>query len=129
MNQCMGIDIYARWRGMTSAQAAAQITGFSIKAGNVGYLREAYHGEPYATRILVPEAFEADGHGAAIPAARMWARFPETLEAAEKRERTIYGTTDAEEIAEVLQSFREFIELCERKERETGEPCRIIASY
>jgi hypothetical protein len=51
------------------------------------------------------------------------------LEAAKKRERTIYGATEAEEIAEVLQSFREFIELCERKERETGGPCRIIASY
>jgi hypothetical protein len=48
-----------------------------------------------------------------------------TFEAAEKRERTIYGTTDAEEIAAVLESHREFIELCERKERETGEPCRI----
>ncbi len=51
----MGIDIYARWRGMTSAQADAQITCFSVKAGQVGYLREAYHGEPYATRVLVPE--------------------------------------------------------------------------
>jgi hypothetical protein len=59
----------------------------------------------------------------------MWARLPETLEAAEKRERTLYGTTDAEEIAQVLDSYREFIELCERKEREIGEPCRIIASY
>jgi hypothetical protein len=66
----MGIGIFARWRGMTSAQADAQIAGFSIKAGNVGYLREAYHGEPYATRLLVLEAFEADGQGAAIPAAR-----------------------------------------------------------
>jgi hypothetical protein len=51
------------------------------------------------------------------------------VDAAERRERTLYGTTDAEEIAAVLDSFREFIELCERKERETGEPCRIIASY
>jgi hypothetical protein len=114
---------------MSPAQADAQITGFSVTAGKVGYLRQAYHVEPYATRILVPEAFETDGHGAAIPAARMWARLPETLEAAEKRERTLYGTTDAEEIAQVLDSYREFIELCERKERETGEPCRIIASY
>jgi hypothetical protein len=66
---------------------------------------------------------------AAIPATRMWARLPETLEAAEKRKRTLYGTNDAEEIAQVLDSHREFIELCERKEREIGAPCRIIASY
>jgi hypothetical protein len=26
--------------------------------GHVVYLREAYHGEPYATRVLVHEAFE-----------------------------------------------------------------------
>ena len=46
-----------------------------------------------------------------------------------KRERTLYGTTDAEEIEQVLDGYRDFIELCERKERETDEPCRIIASY
>jgi hypothetical protein len=27
------------------------------------------------------------------------------------------------------QSFVDFVELCERKERETGSPCRILASY
>ncbi len=26
-------------------------------------------------------------------------------------------------------SFVDFVELCERKEKETGEPCLIIASY
>ncbi len=54
----MGIDIYAEWRGMTQEESNAQITGFDAAAGHVGYLREAYHGEPYATRVLVPEAFE-----------------------------------------------------------------------
>jgi hypothetical protein len=29
----------------------------------------------------------------------------------------------------VLGSYREFIEVCEREGRETGKPCRIIASY
>jgi len=27
-----------------------------------------------------------------------------------------------------LKSFSDFVELCERKERETGEPCSIVAS-
>ena len=46
----MGIDIYARWNGQSSAEQQAQYTGFSIEHGHVGYLREAYHGAPYATR-------------------------------------------------------------------------------
>jgi len=54
----MGIDIYAEWRNMTPEESNAQITGFDATAGRVGYLREAYHGEPYATQVLVPEAFE-----------------------------------------------------------------------
>ena len=42
----MGIDIYARWRGQTEEEQHAQITSFSVVHGHVGYLREAYHGEP-----------------------------------------------------------------------------------
>jgi hypothetical protein len=33
------------------------------------------------------------------------------------------------QIKRVLDSFRNFVKLCERKEAETGEPCRITASY
>jgi hypothetical protein len=50
----------------------------------------------------------------------------------EKREHTIYGTTDAEDIAEALDSYREFIELCERKVRETGEVpdnCQLLTAH
>ncbi len=128
----MGIDIYARWPGQTEAESEAQITGFSIAHGHVGYLREAYHGEPYATHVLVPEAFDRKRHpdGARIPAAELRARLPETLRAAEEREEKIYqhGRFHAE-TRQVRQSLRRFVELCERKERETGEPCTIIASY
>ena len=73
----MGIDIYAEWRGMTQEESNAQITGFDAAAGHVGYLREAYHGEPYATRVLVPEAFEKGE--AAIPAALLRERLPAAL--------------------------------------------------
>ena len=122
----MGIDIYARWDGMTEAEEAAQITGFSVEHGHVGYLREAYHGEPYATRCLVEEAFIAGN--AHIGADLLEARLPETLALAERREREIYHSPD-EEIDRVLQSYRDFVALCVRKERETGLPCLIIASY
>jgi hypothetical protein len=39
-----------------------------------GYRREAYHGEPYATKVLVPEAFKT--RPAAISAAKLEARLP-----------------------------------------------------
>jgi hypothetical protein len=123
----MGIDIYAEWDGMTEAEHDAQITGFSVEHGHVGYLREAYHGEPYATKVLVPEAFE-EGR-ATIYAATLADRLPAVLVVAEARERTIYEATDPVEIERVLKSYRDFVALCERKEAETGEPCLIIASY
>jgi len=123
----MGIDIYAEWDGMTKEERTAQMTGFSVEHGHVGYLREAYHGEPYATTILVSEAFELGR--AVISAAMLRARLPEVLEAAEQRERDLYGVTEVEEIETVLKSYRDFVELCERKEQETGVPCLIIASY
>jgi hypothetical protein len=123
----MGIDIYAEWDGMSDAEKKAQVTGFSVEHGHLGYLREAYHGEPYATRVLVPESFETGR--AEIPAATLWERLPETLKIAEQRERELYGETDINEIGRVLKSYVDFVELCARKEDETGKPCRIIASY
>ena len=123
----MGIDIYARWHGQTEAEEEAQNTGFSAVHGHVGYLREAYHGEPYATRYLVAEAFE-NGR-AEIPAAVLRERLPKTLALVEERERTIYDNDDEQYIAEVTQSFTDFVRLCERKEQETGEPVTIIASF
>jgi hypothetical protein len=123
----MGIDIYMKWEGQTDAEEARQITGFSVTAGRFGYLREAYHGGPYATRALVPEAFE--GGGAPIPAAFMRERLPETLALAKEREQKIYKTTDPKEIALTLKSFVDFVRLAERMEKKTGHPVTIIASY
>ena len=77
--------------------------------------------------MLVPEAFEAGE--APIPASLLRRRLPAALVAAEQREKTVYGETDPLKIRRVLDSFRNFVELCERKEAETGQPCRIIASY
>ena len=123
----MGIDIYAHWDGMTEAQESAQITGFSVEHGHVGYLREAYHGEPYATKGLFPEAFL---YGRApITAATLLKRLPEALHVAETREREVYGVTDAEDIERVLKSYRDFVTLCAQKEFETGHSCLIIASW
>ncbi len=126
----MGIDIYARWTGQSDTEQAAQSTGFSIAHGHIGYLREAYHGGPYATQTLLPEAFNAPNCEAAIPAATLRTRLPETLRIARERQRRVYHCGPRHEDTRlVCKSFTEFVRLCEAKERETGEPCRISASY
>ena len=66
---------------MTAEEERAQIDCFSVVHGHVGYLREAYHGEPYATRVLVPEAFETGE--ASIRASLLRERLPAALSAAE----------------------------------------------
>lgn len=125
----MGIDIYARWKRQTEKEKKAQLTGFSVVHGYVGYLREAYHGEPYATKYLVREAFESGNGEAQIPATVLRERLPHTLDLVRERELRVYHETDEEQINNVVKSFTDFVELCEEKERETGKPVTIIASY
>ena len=127
----MGIDIYAHWRGQTEAEREAQATGFSVIHGHVGYLREAYHGEPYATRALVPEAFaEKFQDGAATPAAVLRQRLPKVLALARARQLLIYKEgPKSDDTRDVVKSFRDFVDLCEAKERATGTPCIIRASW
>ena len=125
----MGIDIYARWNGQSAQEIDAQCTGFSVVHGHVGYLREAYHGEPYATHYLVREAFEAPEHTSAIAAAVLRERLPHTLALVEQRQREVYREADPMETQRVKQSFVDFVELCERQERKTGKPVTIIAGY
>lgn len=123
----MGIAIYARWKGQSDAERMTQATYlFTTTDGGKGYLQESYHGEPYATRHLCPEAFEDDG--AHIPSAVLKERLPRALALTEERERALYQTGDRE-LEEVKQSFRDFVALCEAKEKETGEPVFIIASW
>ena len=125
----MGIDIYAWWPRQTKDEKTAQCTGFSVVDGDVGYLREAYHGEPYATRYLVREAFDAKNGKAKISAKKLRARLPKTVELAIQREREVYENKAADGNTDVVQTYVKFVELCEQKEAETGEPCTIIASY
>jgi hypothetical protein len=126
----MGIDIYAVWKGQTEAEKTAQYEcAFSSVGGHTGYLREAYHGMPYATKFLCREAFESDSCGAPISAEVLRERLAETLRLAEERARRVYEETDEHEIELVRQSFRDFVALCETKEKTTGEPVCIVASY
>lgn len=172
----MGIDIYLEWENKDKDPSVeAPSYGFSTTSGHVGYLREAYHGGPYATKILVREAFEADNCAAQIPAAKMRERltkpataaqdcdgghimaqmlaqlfagkgadeslvFPPAIKSGEtapmsvedavrERYRQIYPDCDKEQVDDAVQSFRDFVALAELKEKETGKPCTVIASY
>lgn len=125
----MGIDIYAKWNDQTESERRAQTSEWlSGESGNVGYLREAYHGEPYATRFLCAEAFDAEDAQARIPAATLRERLAETLELVKERARTLYNATD-EQVERQQQTFRDFVALCEQKERATGEAVLIVACY
>lgn len=126
----MGIDIYMAWDGMTKEDKERQVCGFEIDKGNVGYLREAYHGEPYATMVLVPEAFESPTNKARIPSKRMKKRLPEVLEVAMARALKIYKHKIENPFEDpITRSYIEFVVLAEKKERETRRPVIIYASY
>ncbi len=56
-------------------------------------------------------------------------RLPLALHIAETHEREVYGVTNVQDIDCVLRSYREFVALCARKERETGQPCLIVANW
>jgi hypothetical protein len=61
-----------------------------------------------------------------VSAELLRARLPLVLLAAEQRQARVYQRSgDSDENRVVLKSFVDFVELCERKERETGRPCRI----
>ncbi|WP_353208439.1 hypothetical protein [Sphingorhabdus sp.] len=190
--QTVGIDIYLEWEGKDKQAKDDQLVGFSTTSGHVGYLREAYNGGPYATHILVKEAFESEDCRAEIPAAVMRARLtntstaakncnvghamaalmqklftgagasklptdpgdvmaylqehiaasdngldvPESVtpdtsveEAVRSRCLALYPEDGEEYAQDVMQSFRDFVELAARRERETGKPCTVYASY
>ena len=141
--RALGIDIYLFWDGMTDAEKRAQQTGFRIDAGDVGYLREAYHGGPYATQVLVPEAFHCAQLGAAaaqeagydsddmgavhIPAATLRGRLEAVCGLVIKRAAKVYGQSLAPESPEV-KAFVDFVELAERQEIALRHP-RVFASF
>lgn len=126
----MGIDIYLRWRGQTKAEEEAQYTGFSVQHGHVGYLREAYHGGPYATKVLFPETWaDEENQEARIPNAVLRERMPEAIETALVRERRVYARTDVTpETCDMAKSIQSFIELHGQLEEEGKDPW-IVNSY
>ena len=123
----MGIDIYMRWEGMTEADREKQITGFDATVGDVGYLREAYHGGPYATHYLVEEAFEDGAGDVHIPAKELRERLPLTKDIVIQRAKQVYKEELTED-DEIVKSFENFVKLGEALEADGRKPT-VYASY
>ena len=149
----MGIDIYMHWDDMTDDEVRAQFTGFDTTAGNVGYLREAYHGGPYATETLVPEAFEwteeignlmscAKMAGTELPddlldllsrgvpmsAEKLQNRLGSTILRARERIDKLYPEMSPEDADLVVSSYISFVDLALEKQAE-GKCIYVYASH
>jgi hypothetical protein len=131
----MGIDIYLEWKDKTKDEADAQCTGFSTVDGDKGYLREAYHGGPYATHVLISEDWGEQPYdendeskcGFVIPNTELVARLPKVVETSIKRNKNLYKATD-EEAKEYAMAFVEFVQL-HKKLEDAGKEPRIYISY
>lgn len=124
----MGIDIYMRWDNITEEEEQNQYCGWDCHSGHLGYLREAYHGEPYATKIFVAEAFESVSCMARIPARVLYERLEYVGSLAIQRDMDIYNCS--REVAMLsAKTYADFASLASRKELETGSPVNIMASY
>lgn len=123
----MGIDIYMRWDGMTEEDRDKQITGFDATKGDVGYLREANHGQVFATEYLVKEAFAKDAGEVHIPAKELRKRLPLTKEIVIQRAKQVYKEELTEDDA-VVKAFEDFVKLSEALEEDGRKPT-IYASY
>jgi hypothetical protein len=122
----MGIDAYLLWSQEDAADPDAWIDKYCGYTGADGYLREAYRGGPYATKVLLAEAFDPENDGSvSIPAEVLRARLPRVL--AMVREKNAAHGSSAVDAA--IQEYIDFVELAERVQAETNEPVWIYVSY
>jgi hypothetical protein len=128
----MGIDIYLNWDGKTEEDQKKQYTGFSEVHGHVGYLREAYHGGPYATQVLIPEGFidediPEDDKGVEISNDELQKRLPKVIKTIIIRYKKVYNEKITED-NDAIKSFKDFVSLHKEKE-DAGLHPKIEASW
>ena len=111
----MGFRIYADW-------PKPPLPPF-FESGNIN-LHSAWLYWEKATTYLLSEAFASDW-SAAIPAAVLKERLPHTLALIAERELQ-HPAAPQNKIDEICQRFRDFVNICEWYEAETGEPVRIV---
>lgn len=133
----MGIDIYMRWPDMTEEDMTAQFCGYSTTNGHSGYLREAYHGGPYMTEVLVPESWDFEQYakneegellGVPIDAQTLMERCGAAISVMKARYAEVYKH-QLHDASPEIQSIRDFVELAARKQLEHGQPVLIYNSY
>jgi len=124
----MGIDVYLKWTDMTKGDKQAEITGFDIYKGDVGYLREAYHGGPYATEVLVSENWDKQPKGGfAIANSVLQERLPLVVATAKARAKLIYKA-QTEEQDMTAQAFIDFVAFHKEKEDAGLNPKIVISA-
>jgi hypothetical protein len=103
----MGIDVYLKWDGQTEEEKQAQLTGCSIVHGHKGYLREAYHGGPYATRVLFRgidlEHEDADGY-VPVTAKQLEDNIKEAVFCTLIRELKVYGSQRQPAVVDIKET-------------------------
>lgn len=99
----MGWDIYMRWKGQTMQERELQYCGGSERFGHVGYLRKPMFPFPSFDGMF-------DEPGGIVDTKILRSAIEQAY------------TMDAY----ALDSYRAFVDLAERKERETGEPVRVV---
>ena len=139
----MGIDCYNQTAQDLNGNDSGQ--GFDITAGDKGYLREAYHGNPYATKYLLKECFLIDDVAGKlykmsngnveykiqvfISAKLLRERLSKTLELVAERYKKNYKDSTDKEMKVAQKSFINFVELAEKIEKKEKTPCEFYASF
>ncbi len=111
----MGIQAFARWKGQTKEEKYEE------------FLSEHWKSEIMcALQHLVDEAIctlDGDEYDVKIPARTLRERLPHALELIENQLRP--KKNEPEVIEAKKMTYVNFVEMCERKEKETGEPVGI----
>lgn len=104
----MGFDTYMSWKGQTEAEKEAQFIGGMMNGGHVGYLRGGY-----ALDIVPSDAWDTP-----VKASEMRRRLPKAVKG-------VRGHLSGSLQDVMIKSLNDFVDLAERKEKETGEPVTI----
>ena len=120
----MELKMWAHWKNQSAEELREQYDKglYGPQTEGIGYLEGDLPGGHSATLDLFKEA-HASMRGAKIPASVLAERLPEALETVRITE-SDNGATE-EQIAKAQESYRQFVEFCARKEKDTGEPVFI----
>jgi hypothetical protein len=122
----MAFGLFTRWHGQTEKDWTEQDAAWEER-----FLYEGWNGHIGDTnrrplQCLAKEAFHPE-EGEPIPAAVLRSRLNVAIELAKQ---TMIEAGDSErQIEHAIRGYTAFVEFCEQKEKETGEPVTVIACY